>query len=333
MKISILLPVFNTAAYLPECLDSIIAQTEQDWELIAVDDFSDDESRSILDSYAKSDSRIKVFENNKKGIAPALKLAFENSNGELLTRMDSDDIMVPDKLECLKKILVGQGKGVVATGWVEYFSEETLGAGFKKYAGWLNSLATEGTHWKEIYKECPVPSPCWMAWRSDLEKCGAFSQDDIYPEDYDLCFRWRNSGFAIKACQKVLHQWRDRPGRASRTDKNYRDNSFLELKTDWFLKTDHDPSRPLVLWGAGKKGKRLARLLNERNVSFGWVSNNTEKIGKEIRGIELRHFNILSQLPDPQTIIAVAAPDDQMEIKNFMKENKFAQTTHFHFFC
>ncbi len=333
MIISILLPVFNTAAYLRECLDSILAQTEQAWELLAVDDFSTDESCSILNEYAVTDNRIKIFQNNIKGIAPALKLAYEQSSGVLISRMDSDDIMLPGKLECLKKTLLQHGKNHVATGWVEYFSKEGLGEGFKKYAVWLNGLAEGNRYWKEVYKECPVPSPCWMAWRTDLEKCGAFSQEDKYPEDYDLCFRWRDSGLAVATCEKVLHQWRDRPERASRTDKNYHDNSFLELKTDWFLKTDHDPNRPLVIWGAGRKGKRLARLLNERNITFGWVSNNEDKIGKEIRGIELRHFNIISQLTDPQIIIAVAAPDDQKEIIEFLLENNFNQGEHYYFFC
>jgi len=333
MKISILLPVFNTAGFLPECLDSILAQSETDWEVLAVDDFSTDASRQVLDGYAQVDSRIKVFKNEKKGIAPALKLAFENSTGELVSRMDSDDVMASQKLELLKELLLQNGTGHVATGMVEYFSANGIGDGFRKYASWLNGIAQQQRQWTEAYKECPVPSPCWMAWRSDLLACGAFAEEEVYPEDYDLCFRWRQAGMPVVASQQVLHKWRDRPDRASRTDPNYRDNSFLKLKVDWFLKSDHDPQRPLVVWGAGKKGKRLARLLNERGVPFGWVSNNAEKIGKEIRGVELRHFDIVAQLTNPQVIVAVAAPDDQKEILAFMENNNFEPGNHFYFFC
>ena len=59
MKISILMPVFNTANYLPACLDSILNQTERNWELIAINDFSTDDSYQILLGYAKKDNRIR----------------------------------------------------------------------------------------------------------------------------------------------------------------------------------------------------------------------------------------------------------------------------------
>ncbi len=333
MKISILLPVFNTSVYLSECLDSILQQTEPDWELIAVDDFSTDNSLSLLKNYAKSDPRIHVFKNEKKGIAPALKMAFEKSTGDLITRMDSDDKMFPAKLEQLKSNLLAAEEGTVATAKVTYFSENGMGEGYLKYAEWLNDLVERNAHWKEIYKECPIPSPCWMAFRSDLEKCSAFQNDELYPEDYDLSFRFRNAGFKVNGCDEVLHLWRDRPERASRTDKNYQDNSFLKLKIDWFLKSDFDAERPLVIWGAGRKGKRLARLMEEQNASFGWVSNNQDKIGHEIRGVELRHFSIISQLKNPQIIIAVAAPDDQKEILEFLNKHNLQSGDHYFFFC
>ena len=332
MKISILLPVFNTAIYLEECLESILLQDEKDWELIAIDDFSTDYSRSILNKYRDQDVRIKVFSNNKKGIAPALKLAFENSTGQLITRMDSDDIMLPNKLSELKSNLLNHGVGHVATGQVEYFSENGVGEGYRKYADWLNQLIATGINFSEIYKECTVPSPCWMSYKNDLIPGSAF-QEEIYPEDYDLIFRWRQNGIKIIPSTNVLHKWRDRPDRTSRTDKRYLDNSYLKLKLDWFLKTDYEPSRPLVIWGAGKKGKRIAKMLNEQNISFGWVTNNEEKTGHTILGVELRHFNILQKLKNPQIIIVVAAPDDKLDIRKYLAEINLKAMEHFYFFC
>ena len=332
MKISILLPVFNTSNFLEDCLNSILNQSEKNWELIAVDDFSTDHSFDILKKYAKEDNRITVFKNNKKGIAPALKLAFENATGELVTRMDSDDIMLANKLMELKNNLLEYGNGHIGTGQVEYFSENGVGEGYRKYADWLNGLTANGNNFLEIYKECVVPSPCWMCFKNDLLKCGAF-QEEIYPEDYDLVFRWREANYKIIPSEKILHQWRDYPQRTSRTDKNYQDNSYLQLKLNWFLKTDYQKERPLVIWGAGKKGKRLGRLLNEKNISFGWVTNNKDKIGHSIRGIELREFNILKQLNNPQMIIAVAGPDDQKEIREYLSKMNLNAMEHFYFFC
>ena len=314
-------------------MESILAQTYTDWELVAVDDFSTDNSLDILQKYAASDPRIHIFKNNKKGIAPALKLAFQNSIGQLITRMDSDDIMHPDKLFLLKNKLTENGTGKVATGMVEYFSEEGIKDGYRKYAEWLNGLSLNENHFTEIYKECVIPSPCWMAYKSDLIKCRAFEEEEVYPEDYDLCFRWRDAGYNTVAVKKTIHHWRDYPKRTSRIDKNYSKNTFLDLKLNWFLKRDYIADRPLVIWGAGKKGKTLAKLLNEKNISFGWVSNNKDKIGHEIRGLELRHFDILKKLKNPQIIVAVASPDGQEEILEFLKKYNFEAMKHYFFFC
>ena len=137
--ISILLPVYNAIPYLQICLDSIQNQTEENWELIAIDDFSTDHSLQILmDFKEKNPTRVKVFQNQKKGIIPALQLAFQKSQGEYITRMDADDLMEKTKLETLKGILQKNGKRHLATGLVKYFSETTLGEGYQKYEQWLN---------------------------------------------------------------------------------------------------------------------------------------------------------------------------------------------------
>jgi len=92
------MPVKNTATFLKTCLNSILQQTELYWELIAIDDHSTDTTWQILQDFAKKDKRIKVLQNNGKGIIDALRLAYKNSQGQLITRMDSDDIMRPEKL-------------------------------------------------------------------------------------------------------------------------------------------------------------------------------------------------------------------------------------------
>jgi glycosyltransferase involved in cell wall biosynthesis len=333
MKISILLPVFNAAPFVRECLDSILTQTEQDWELLAVDDFSADDSLVILQEYAACDSRIRVlYKKQMPGIAPSLRLAFLRSGGELVTRMDSDDRMAPGKLAALKNLLLSHGRQHVATGLVEYFSEKTLGDGYRRYAAWLNELALSGQQFQEIYKECVVPSPCWMAWRNDLEAIGAFGED-VYPEDYDLCFRWYAAGHRIFSHPQTLHYWRDHPTRTSRTDEKYLDNAYLDLKTRWFLRTDRQADRPLVLWGAGKKGKRLASLFTQAEVPFHWVCDNEKKWGKRLSGVVLQHFEIISTLPRPQIIVAVAEPQGQRDILDFLQALNFERSKDFFFFC
>jgi glycosyltransferase involved in cell wall biosynthesis len=332
--ISILLPTFNTAPYLKECLDSILAQTERDWELIAVNNFSTDNSPEILQEYSLLDNRIRYFTNDDErgrgGVAPAIRFAFGKSRGQLITKMDSDDIMPPERLFLMKKMMLEHGPGHVATGAVQFFGEQGVGEGYRRYETWLNGLALTGRHYDEIYKENVLPSPVWMAWRSDLE-CAAAFVEDTYPEDYDLTFRLRHAGCRIVATTELLHRWRERPDRTSRTDPKYSDHTFLDLKARWFLRTDHDPARPLVLWGAGRKGKRMAALLRACDVPFWWVCDQPSKWGHVIGGALMEPPSTLAQLPDAQVIVLVAAEGGQREVSGFFEE--LAQRQQVWFFC
>jgi len=332
MTISILMPVFNAGPFLQECLESIGRQRESKWELLAVDDFSTDDSLEILEAFAEKDSRIKVFQNVEKGIIPALRLAFEKSSGEFITRMDADDRMMPTKLLQLKSLLLQFGGGHVSTGLVQYFSETGLGEGYRRYENWLNELTKTARNFEEIYKECVIPSPCWMVWRKDLFRCGAF-EPDTCPEDYDLCFRFYKNRLRVLGSDEILHLWRDHPGRTSRTDDRYSNNQYFDLKLPFFLDEEYDPSRPLVLWGAGRKGKRLAKMLHDQQLPFYWLCNNPAKWGIELFGTNIQNYELLPQLQNPQLIIAVAAPQDQKEILEYLHQHGLKPGAHYFLFC
>lgn len=330
--VSILLPVYNAAPFLTECLDSIISQTENNWELLAVDDFSTDDSYAILGQYAAQDSRVQVLKNTEKGIIPALYKAYAHSAGNYITRMDADDRMSPEKLFLLKKALKENGKNHLATGLVQYFSETELGQGYQRYEIWLNQLTISSNNFSEIYKECVIPSPCWMLHRDDLDKCGAFDSD-LYPEDYDLCFRFYKNQLKVVGVKQVLHYWRDHTTRTSRNDLTYANNQYFALKLPYFLKLDYRSDRPLILWGAGKKGKAIARILSENSIAFYWICNTPTKWGHQVFKTKMQSPSILKNLFNPQIIIAVAAPDDQKEIKNILEKNKIEKGGDYYLFC
>ena len=187
--ISILIPFKNTELFLRECIYSIINQTYSNWELLIIDDHSKDKSYDLVEDYANKDKRIKLYKNDGSGIINALKLAFSKSKGDYITRMDSDDIMSEIKLEILINNLLQHGQSYIATGLVHYFSKEGISDGYRKYEAWLNSLTLNGSNYSEIYKECVIPSPCWMINRADLLAIDAFNPTR-YPEDYDLAFRF-----------------------------------------------------------------------------------------------------------------------------------------------
>lgn len=330
--VSILTPFKNVSDFLDDCLDSILKQTYPHWELLIVDDHSTDNSYAIVESYAKTDSRIKLFKNTESGIISALQLAYSNSSGDYITRMDSDDIMTKDKLEVMVNQLETYGKKHVALGLVKYFSATGISDGYAKYEAWLNKLTTKGNNYDEIYKECVIASPCWMLHRDDLDTCDAFNPNR-YPEDYDLTFRFYEHGFKCIASNKLLHHWRDYSTRTSRTHEHYAQNYFLDIKLHYFLKLDYDTSRPLTIWGAGFKGKTIAKSLVEKGIDFHWICDNEKKIGKSIYGVKLQPFEDLKEIKNPQTIVTVANKDAQKEVVSYFESLKMQSVKDYFFFC
>lgn len=101
MKVSIVLPVYNVAPFLPQCLDSLTQQTLTDIEVIAVNDGSTDSSGLILNDYSKKDSRIKMIEKENKGLGFARNTGLEYATGEYIGFVDSDDWVDPAMYEIL----------------------------------------------------------------------------------------------------------------------------------------------------------------------------------------------------------------------------------------
>lgn len=103
--VSIILPVFNAERFLSQCLDSILRQTYQDWELIAVDDGSKDGSIEILKSYEKRDNRIHIISKKNEGVSIARNIALKHAHGDYIYFVDSDDIVMPEALMILVKAM------------------------------------------------------------------------------------------------------------------------------------------------------------------------------------------------------------------------------------
>lgn len=101
MQISVIVPVYNVERYVGKCLDSILAQTYTDFEVIVVDDGSTDGSGAICDEYARKDSRITVFHIENGGVSAARNLAVQKAQGTYLAFVDSDDYVEPDLLLAL----------------------------------------------------------------------------------------------------------------------------------------------------------------------------------------------------------------------------------------
>lgn len=100
-RFTIIIPVYNVAPYLRECLESTQTQTFADWECLCVDDGSTDDSGSILDEYAAKDPRFRVFHKENGGVASARNLALDHATGDWILFLDGDDCLAEGALEAV----------------------------------------------------------------------------------------------------------------------------------------------------------------------------------------------------------------------------------------
>src|SRR5690606_37978741 len=216
-RVSVLLPCRNAAEHLPEAIASLEAQTYADFEVVAVDDGSTDATAALLEAWAARDGRIRVLRTPPRGLVPALAGALDASAGELIARMDADDIAEPDRL-ARQVALPDASPDVVACGTrVRYFPRAAVRDGARRYEQWLNALTDPEELARDIFVECPIAHPTLVVRRAALLAVGGY-RDPGWPEDYDLVLRLWAAGGRLANVPAVLLRWRERPDRTSRAD-------------------------------------------------------------------------------------------------------------------
>jgi glycosyltransferase involved in cell wall biosynthesis len=118
-KASIILPVYNVEKYLAKSIDSVLAQTYSNFELLVIIDGSPDNSKTIADDYSNKDQRIKVFEKPNGGLSDARNYGIERAEGEYIYFMDSDDWIEPDLLKKTIVILEREQLDLVIFGYIQ----------------------------------------------------------------------------------------------------------------------------------------------------------------------------------------------------------------------
>ena len=98
-EISLIIPVYNAEKYLPDCLNSLLAQGYEDFELILVNDGSPDNSWQIMQEYSQKDNRVRIFQKENGGVSSARNFGLEQARGEYIGFVDADDLVVPQYLE------------------------------------------------------------------------------------------------------------------------------------------------------------------------------------------------------------------------------------------
>ena len=123
-EVSIIVPVYQVENYIRQCVDSILAQTFTDFELILVDDGSKDRSGQICDEYVKVDERVKVIHKENGGLSDARNRGMDQMVGKYFMFVDSDDYIAPTMVECLYKKIVNQTADISVCNFLYYFEDE-----------------------------------------------------------------------------------------------------------------------------------------------------------------------------------------------------------------
>ncbi len=123
-EISIIVPVYKVEKYLKKCVDSILAQTFSDFELILVDDGSPDNSGRICDDYAKKDARVRVVHKQNGGLSSARNAGIEVAKGKYLGFVDSDDYIAEDMYELLYKAIIKEEADLSICGIYDVYEEK-----------------------------------------------------------------------------------------------------------------------------------------------------------------------------------------------------------------
>jgi glycosyltransferase involved in cell wall biosynthesis len=283
-RLSVLLPCRDAAVHLPQAIRSLSLQTYRDFEVIAVDDGSRDETAEVLERWAARDDRVRVLHQERMGLAEALQAGTALCRGALLARADADDVAHPRRF-AEQVALLSTCRELSAVGThVRYFPHDHVGWGARRYQQWLNRLAEPESLARDIFVECPIAHPTLMIRRSALGEVGGYLANG-WPEDYDLVLRLHLAGARLANVPRVLHFWREGDDRASRRDPCYAAEAFHKCKIH-YLKSSWLKGREVVdLWGAGRVGKGFARALLDEGLQVrGFFDIDPGKIGQEIYG-------------------------------------------------
>jgi glycosyltransferase involved in cell wall biosynthesis len=285
--LSVLLPCRNAEETVDTALESLVAQTFDNFEIIAVDDGSTDSTGDQLARWAKRDGRVHLVRRPPLGIVAALNAAAEVSRGELFARMDADDIAHPLRFERQLELLERRPEIAACGTRIRYFPRSIVRDGARRYEEWINSVVTADDIDRDMFVECPIPHPTLVVRRTAFEQVGRY-RDNEWPEDYDLILRLWQEGQGLGKVPEELLEWRESPTRLSRTNPRYDESAFRGCKAHFLRK--RIANRKVVVCGAGPVGKSFALALqSEGHTIAAFVDLDPRKIGQMIHGAPVIH--------------------------------------------
>ena len=328
-KVSVLIPVQNAESTVGPALESILRQTFDDFEVVAVDDGATDTSGKLLDDAARRDRRVRVIHTPNQGIIHALNAGLSICSGELVARMDADDISARSRLAQQVRMMDQNPEISVCSSLVRVFPRKNLLGGLVRYEQWLNSLVTPDEIRRDIFVESPIAHPSAVVRRSELIDLGGY-QEHGWPEDYDLWLRYHEAGKRFAKAEKRLFFWRQSETRLTFTDSRYSVENFLRAKAHYLARMLRGVNRPIVLWGAGKTGRRILKhLLREGLEVEAVIDIDYKKIGRTLRRRPIVSHNYLMECPTAFVIAAVGSHAARRLIRQALQKHGFTESEDF----
>ncbi len=276
MKISIVTPAYNGSKYLPTTIESVLAQTFRDWEMVIVDDGSTDDSFGIAERYAASDPPIRTFRKENGGVATARNYGYDRTDqgSEYIVFLDQDDVWRPHTLERLLGVLQDNPDAVAAHGLTMQVDGDGTATGTvmsrerRKLAGSriVPSDDTEPTTFATLICDCCIPTPgVGLMRRSAFERIKSdgiyFDQAVASGDDWDVWLRLSLLG-PIAFVNEILLDWRDHADAGSkRTDVTFAAEARVRKKIAESPDLTHEQRR-MAEW----RYRRVYASIERRNV-------------------------------------------------------------------
>ena len=251
--VSIVIPVHNGEKYIKESIDSCLAQTYSNIEIIVVDDKSTDSTLEILKEYGE---KIKVFPVEKQnGLGNVINIGIRTSKGKYIARMDADDIMYPDRIEKQVEYLESNPNCVAVGGQIDIIDADSNITGHREYAQNDKDLK------KNRFLFQPFAHPAVTLRKSTLEEIGLYPEDMWKVEDVKLFLILSTKGEFANLPDTVL-KYR----MTFQTESQSKMVEHFKLTNDmrnWAIQNlDIKPTfREYVIWNMQKVGVRILSIL------------------------------------------------------------------------
>lgn len=258
MMVSVIVPIYKIPEYLGCCIDSILAQTYHDFELILVDDGSPDDCGRICDEYAESDRRIIVIHKKNGGLTSARNAGLLKASGEWIMHVDGDDWVEPDMLESL----VREAQVTEADLVFGDFLREGLNGGYYKLPGW----SSDKTESMSNYVAYPMTTIWGSIAKRSLYKVNQLKSPEgiSYCEDFHLIVRLCYFANKIVNVHRPFYHYRYRPTSimSNMSKRTEEDEQWAYQDTIRFFKEQgvYEDYRKVMSWRVLKSTQEL--LLN-----------------------------------------------------------------------